>query len=60
MRTSSGLCGWAAFRAAGYRHFGPHAPAREDADLRDLIQRAVLTNRHYGDGALLESCAGRA
>ena len=22
--------------------------AREDADLRDLIQRAALTNRHYG------------
>ena len=35
-------------RAGYYRHFGPHAPAREDADLRDLIQRAALANRHYG------------
>jgi putative transposase len=35
-------------RASYYRHFGPHAPAREDADLRDLIQRQALANRHYG------------
>jgi transposase InsO family protein len=35
-------------RAGYYRHFGPHAPAREDADLRDLIQREALTHRHYG------------
>ena len=35
-------------RAGYYRHFGPHAPAREDADLRDLIQRAALSHRHYG------------
>jgi len=35
-------------RAGYYRHFGPHAPAREDADLRDLIQREALANRHYG------------
>jgi putative transposase len=35
-------------RAGYYRHFGPHAPAREDADLRDLIQRAALAHRHYG------------
>ena len=32
-------------RAGYYRHFGPHAPARDDADLRDLIQRAALANR---------------
>jgi putative transposase len=43
------LCGLGGVSRAGYyRHFGPHAPAREDADLRDLIQRAALTNRHYG------------
>ena len=35
-------------RAGYYRHFGPHAPAREDADLRDLIQREALAHRHYG------------
>jgi transposase InsO family protein len=35
-------------RAGYYRHFGPHAPAREDADLRDLIQREALVHRHYG------------
>ncbi len=35
-------------RAGYYRHFGPHAPARDDADLRDLIQRAALANRYYG------------
>ena len=37
-----------ASRAGYYRHFGPHAPAREDADLRDLIQREALAHRHYG------------
>jgi hypothetical protein len=43
------LCGLGGVSRAGYyRHFGPHAPAREDADLCDLIQRAALTNRHYG------------
>ena len=43
------LCGLGGVSRAGYyRHFGPHAPAREDADLRDLIQRAALANRHYG------------
>ena len=35
-------------RAGYYRHFGPHPPKREDADLRDLIQRIALDNRHYG------------
>jgi putative transposase len=35
-------------RAGYYRHFGPHRLAREDADLRDLIQRAALGHRHYG------------
>jgi putative transposase len=35
-------------RAGYYRHFGPHPPRREDADLRDLIQRIALENRHYG------------
>jgi len=35
-------------RAGYYRRLGPHAPAREDADLRDLIQRVALADRHYG------------
>ncbi len=35
-------------RAGYYRHCGPHAPAREDADLRDLIQRIALADRHCG------------
>ncbi|MBV8422564.1 MAG: IS3 family transposase [Hyphomicrobiales bacterium] len=35
-------------RAGYYRHFGPHAEKREDADLRDLIQRIALDNRYYG------------
>jgi len=35
-------------RAGYYRHFGPQRSAREDADLRDLIQRAALGHRHYG------------
>jgi putative transposase len=35
-------------RAGYYRHFRPHPPKREDADLRDLIQRIALDNRHYG------------
>ena len=43
------LCALAEVSRAGYyRHFGPHAPAREDADLRDLIQREALAHRHYG------------
>jgi putative transposase len=35
-------------RASYYRHFGPHACAREDADLRDLIQHIALADRHCG------------
>ena len=35
-------------RAGYYRHFGPHAPLRDDADLRDLIQRTALATRAYG------------
>jgi len=35
-------------RAGYYRHFGPHPPKRDDADLRGLIQRIALDNRHYG------------
>ncbi|MGO9770626.1 MAG: hypothetical protein ACLPSW_13915 [Roseiarcus sp.] len=43
------LCALAEVSRAGYyRHFGPHAPAREDADLRDLIQRIALADRHCG------------
>jgi len=43
------LCGLSGVSRAGYyRHFGPHPPKRDDADLRDLIQRIALDNRHYG------------
>ena len=35
-------------RAGYYRHFAPHAEKRDDADLRDLIQRIALDNRAYG------------
>ncbi len=35
-------------RAGYYRHFAPKAAKRDDADLRDLIQRIALDNRHYG------------
>jgi transposase InsO family protein len=35
-------------RAGYYRHFEAHAPARADADLRDVIQRISLAHRHYG------------
>ena len=35
-------------RAGYYRHFDAHAPARADADLRDMIQRLSLAHRHYG------------
>ena len=43
------LCGLGGVSRAGYyRHFGPHPPKREDADLRDLIQRIALENRFYG------------
>ena len=43
------LCALGAVSRAGYyRHFGPHAPARDDADLTDLIHREALAHRHYG------------
>jgi len=43
------LCGLSGVSRAGYyRHFGPHPPKRDDADLRDLVQRIALDNRHYG------------
>jgi transposase InsO family protein len=35
-------------RAGYYRHFGPHAQRRDDADLRDLVQRLALCDRHCG------------
>ena len=35
-------------RAGFYRRRGPNPPAREETDLRDLIQRIALTDRHYG------------
>jgi transposase InsO family protein len=35
-------------RAGYYRHFGPHPPKRDDADLRDLIHQIALDYRHYG------------
>ena len=43
------LCGLAQVSRAGYyRRRGPRLPAREEADLRDLIQRIALADRHYG------------
>jgi putative transposase len=35
-------------RAGYYRHLAPKASKRDDADLRDLIQRIALDHRHYG------------
>ena len=35
-------------RAGYYRRLAPKASKRDDADLRDLIQRIALDNRHYG------------
>ena len=35
-------------RAGYYRALAPKAGKRDDADLRDLIQRIALENRHYG------------
>jgi transposase InsO family protein len=35
-------------RAGYYRRLAPKASKRDDADLRDLIQRLALSNRHYG------------
>jgi transposase InsO family protein len=43
------LCALGGVSRAGYhRQIGPHAPKREDADLRDLIQRVALEDRHCG------------
>jgi putative transposase len=43
------LCALGAVSRAGYyRHLAPKASRRDDADLRDLIQRIALDNRHYG------------
>jgi putative transposase len=43
------LCGLAGVSRAGfYRRHVPNPPAREEVDLRDLIQRAALKDRHYG------------
>ena len=35
-------------RAAYYRRLEARAGAREDAELRDVIQRLALSHRHYG------------
>jgi putative transposase len=35
-------------RAGYYRDLAPKASKRDDANLRDLIQRIALDNRHYG------------
>ena len=35
-------------RASFYRDWASTAPGREETELRDLIQRAVLSCRHYG------------
>jgi len=35
-------------RAGYYRHWQASAPRREEAALRDAIQRLALANRHYG------------
>ena len=35
-------------RAGYYRDLAPKTSKRDDADLRDLIQRIALDNRHYG------------
>ena len=40
--------------------FRPARLAREDADLRDLIQRIALADRHYGYRRIAQSCGGRA
>jgi putative transposase len=43
------LCGLAKVSRAGfYRRRGPRPPAHEETDLRDLIQRIALADRHYG------------
>jgi putative transposase len=43
------LCALSGLSRAGYyRDLAPKASKRDDADLRDLIQRIALDNRHYG------------
>jgi putative transposase len=43
------LCQLAGVSRAGYyRHWQASAPRREEAGLRDAIQRLALANRHYG------------
>jgi transposase InsO family protein len=43
------LCSLAGVSRAGfYRRHAPNPPAREETDLRDLIQRIALMDRHYG------------
>jgi putative transposase len=44
-------------RAGYYRHFEAHAPARADADLRDVIQRISL---NYGDSISMRRLPSRA
>ena len=55
------LCGLGGVSRAGYyRHFGPHAPARKDADLRDLVQAPRSPTAITAIGASPRSCGGRA
>jgi len=35
-------------RAGYYRHWQASAPREEETELRDLVQRAILSNRRYG------------
>lgn len=43
------LCGLARVsRAAYYRHWGEHAPKRQETTLRDAVQRLALAHRYYG------------
>lgn len=43
------LCGLAQVsRAAYYRHWGEHAPLRQETALRDAIQRLAISHRYYG------------
>ena len=55
------LCGLGGVSRAGYyRRLAPKAARRDDADLRDLIQRIALDNRHYGIAASPMSSGVRA
>ena len=43
------LCGLVQVsRAAYYRHWGEHAPLRQETALRDAIQRLAISHRYYG------------